>query len=44
MSRDIMYMALLRMKMKKHPSLGMAGAIKLVDAHMPTYRMPPRVG
>ena len=44
MSRDIMYMALLRMKMKKHPELGMAGAIKLVDAHMPTYRMPPRVG
>ena len=44
MSRDIMYMALLRMKMKKHPSLGMAGAIKLVDAHMPTYRLPPRVG
>ena len=44
MSRDIMYMALLRMKMKKHPDLGMAGAIKLVDAHMPTYRMPPRVG
>jgi len=44
MSRDIMYMALLRMKMNKHPELGMAGAIKLVDAHMPTYRMPPRVG
>ena len=44
MSRDIMYMALLRMKMNKHPELGMSGAIKLVDAHMPTYRMPPRVG
>ena len=44
MSRDIMYMALLRLKMAKHPELGMAGAIKLVDAHMPTYRMPPRVG
>ena len=44
MSRDIMYMALLRMKMAKHPDLGVAGAIKLVDAHMPTYRMPPRVG
>ena len=44
MSRDIMYMALLRLKMKKHPQLGMAGAIKLVDAHMPTYRLPPRVG
>jgi hypothetical protein len=37
-------MALLRMKMNKHPELGMSGAIKLVDAHMPTYRMPPRVG
>jgi len=44
MSRDIMYMALLRMKMNKHPELGMAGALKLVDAHMPTYRMNPRVG
>ena len=44
MSRDIMYMALLRMKMNKHPELGMSGSIKLVDAHMPTYRMPPRVG
>jgi len=44
MSRDIMYMALLRIKMAKHPELGLAGAIKLVDAHMPTYRLPPRVG
>ena len=44
MSRDIMYMALLRLKMAKHPELGLAGAIKLVDAHMPTYRMNPRVG
>ena len=44
MSRDIMYMALVRLKMKKHPELGLPGAIKLVDAHMPTYRMPPRVG
>tara|TARA_R110000787_G_scaffold40006_1_gene99749 strand:+ start:255 stop:4145 length:3891 start_codon:yes stop_codon:yes gene_type:complete len=44
MSRDIMYMGLLRMKMNKHPELGLAGALKLVDAHMPTYRMNPRVG
>lgn len=44
MSRDIMYMALLRLKMAKHPELGLSGAIKLVDAHMPTYRLPPRVG
>jgi|TARA_R110002110_G_scaffold92378_2_gene240880 hypothetical protein len=44
MSRDIMYMALLRLKMKHHPKLGLEGAIKLVDAHMPTYRMNPRVG
>tara|TARA_R110001606_G_scaffold47016_3_gene120048 strand:- start:3048 stop:7460 length:4413 start_codon:yes stop_codon:yes gene_type:complete len=43
MTRDIMFLALIKMKMKKH-NISMKQAIRLVEAHMPTYRMPTRVG
>lgn len=42
-SRDVMYVALVKYKMK---TLGvdLSTAIKLVEAHMPTYRLPTKVG
>ena len=43
MSRDIMFLALVKMKMKKH-GVNVKQGVRLVEAHMPTYRMPPRVG
>ena len=46
--RDIFYTALLRQKLEKygwtHTPQNIAKAAKIVDMHMPTYKLPPRVG
>ncbi len=46
--RDIFYTALIRQKLTKydwaHTPENIAKAAKIVDMHMPTYKLPPRVG
>tara|TARA_R110000787_G_scaffold32754_2_gene86545 strand:+ start:1949 stop:6166 length:4218 start_codon:yes stop_codon:yes gene_type:complete len=43
-ARDAMYMGLIRWKMSKNKGMTLDNAIKLVDSHMPTYKLPTRVG
>ena len=43
-TRDVMFMMLVKQKMRQYPKATMKEAIELVEHHMPTYRMPIRVG
>ena len=43
-TRDVMFMMLLRQKQRQYPNLSMKEHIQLVESHLPSYRIPIRVG
>lgn len=43
-TRDVMFMMLLKQKQKQYPNLSMKEHIQLVESHLPSYRIPIRVG
>ena len=42
--RDVMFMMLLKQKQRQYPNLTMKDHIGLVESHLPSYRIPIRVG
>jgi len=42
--RDVMFMMLLKQKQRQYPNLTMKEHIQLVESHLPSYRIPIRVG
>ena len=42
--RDVMFMMLLKQKQRQYPNLTMKEHISLVESHLPSYRIPIRVG
>jgi hypothetical protein len=43
-TRDVMFMMLLKQKQRQYPNLTMKQQIQLVESHLPSYRIPIRVG